>query len=292
MPESGVLLPAALGGLAAGGVYALLGAALALIQGKLRLIDFGQAVGLLLAVFGLTFLILSFGIDPVVSLPLAAALGLAGGLALQRGHAMAARARGDPLFLAIAFLVIAEFTVLQQWGGTVSPWALESVSIAFGFDFQPVRAIALFAGLLGCGVLAETIVRTDFGRGVQTVVAGGSPGGQTVIERIEVRAFGIAGTCLAVGACLLVPSNGVQVQAVGGFLPIVLALAVLGARGNLRDALSGGLLIGLVESVGRASLGDERGLLCVVAVALVLLLGHTGRLVPAQSYLASELQKR
>jgi branched-chain amino acid transport system permease protein len=292
MPESGALLPAALGGVATGGVYALLAAALALIHGKLRLIDFGHAVGLLLAVFGLTFLILNFGIDPVASLPFAAAVGLAGGVALKRGRAMAARASGDPLFLAIAFLVAVQFTVLQQWGGAVSPWTLVTVSVGFDFEFQPVRAIALFAGLLGCGVLAETIVRTDFGRGVQTVVAGGSPGGQTVIERIEVRAFAIAGICLSVGACLLVPSNGVQVQTVGGFLPIVLALAVLGARGNLRDALSGGLLIGLVESVGRASLGDERGLLCVVAVALALLLGYTGRLVPPQPYLTSELQKR
>lgn len=291
MPEYGVLLPAALGGVATGGVYALLAAALVLIQGKLRLIDFGHAVGLLLAVFGLTFLLLSFGIDPVASLPAAAALGLAGGMALRRGHELAGRGNGDRLFLGIAFLVFVEFMILQQWGGAVNPWKLEAVPAAFGFEFQPLRAIALFSGLLGCGVLAQAILRTEFGRGVRTVVAGGSPG-EDAIRRIRVRAFAIAGICLAVGACLLVPSNGIQVQTAGGFLPVILGLAVLGARGNLRDALTGGVLIGLVESVGRASLGDEQGLLCVVAVALALLLGYTGRLMPQQPYLTSELQKR
>jgi branched-subunit amino acid ABC-type transport system permease component len=291
MPEPGVLLPAALGGLAAGGVYALLAAALALIQGKLRLIDFGQAAGLLLGVFGLTFLVLDFGLDPVASLVPAAAVGALAGFVLARFHA--APTGGDGRFHWIALLVIAEFWALQQGGGgPLGEWRLESHPAAFGFDFQPARALALFSGLLGCGLLAQTIRRTDFGRGVQASVAAGAEAGAPAAEHLAPRAFGLAFACLAAGACLLVPSNGVQVQTVGGFLPIVLALAVLGGRGYLRDALSGGLLIGLVEAVGRACLGDERGLLCVVAVALLLLLGHTDRFFPARAYFPSELQKR
>lgn len=292
MPEPGVLLPAALGGLATGGVYALLAAALALIQGKLRLIDLSHAVGLLLGVFGLTFLILNFGFDPVASLPLAATLGLAGGMAVQRGRAAVVRGGSDPLMRWIALLVIAQFAILQNWGGAFSPWEPRSEAALFGFDFQPVRAMALFIGLLGCGLLAQTLERTEFGRRVRAVPAAAAPAGPSSTARIDAPGFGLACACLAAGACLLVPSNGVQMQTVGGFLPITLALAVLGARGHLRDALSGGLLIGLVEAIGRACLGDGPGLLCVAAIALFLLLGHTEGLWRLRAYLDSEPQRR
>lgn len=284
MPEPGVLLPATLGGLATGGVYALLAAALALIHGKLRLIDFSHALGLLLAVFGLTFLLLDFGLDPVRSLPFAAGLAWVGGNALQR--ARAASRGGDPLFAWVVLLVVGSYGLLQAGAAEVSPGNAASVPFAPGFEFDPARALALFTGLLGCGLLAEAIECTDFGRGVRAAEQ------EELVPAMAVRAFGIACAFLAAGACLLVPSNGVQIQAAGGFLPVALALAVLGARGRLRDALAGGLLIGLVESVGRAGLGDGNGLLLVAAVALAMLLGHTGRLFAAQVQLPAELQKR
>lgn len=291
MPESGMLLPAALGGLATGGVYALLAAALALIQGKLRLIDFGHAVGLLLGVFGLTFLVLNFGFHPAASLPVAAAFGLAGGLALQRSRT-APPSGGDPLLRWIALVVIAEFSMLQHWGGPPESWQPQSVPALFGFDYQPARAVALFAGLLGCGLLGRIVERMDFGRRVRAPTAAGSPARFASADRTGARGLGIAYACLAAGACLLVPSNAVKLQAVGGFLPIVFAVAALGARGRFRDALSGGLLIGLVEAVGRASLDDDRGLLCVLALGLFLLFGYTDRLFPIRAPQAAEPQSR
>lgn len=284
MPEPAVLLPATLGGLATGGVYALLAAALALVHGKLKLIDFNHALGLLLAAFGLTFLLLDFGFDPVRSLPFAAGLAWVGGNALQR--ARAADRSGDPLFAWIVLLVVGAFGLLQAGAAEVSPGKAASVPFVPGFVFDPARALALFAGLLGCGLLAQAIERTDFGRRIRAAAQ------DAPVPDIEVRAFGIACAFLAMGACLLVPSNGVQVQAAGGFLPVVLALAVLGARGRLRDALAGGLLVGLVESVGRAWLGDGNGLLLVAAVALAMLLGHTGRLFATRVQLSGGFQKR
>jgi branched-chain amino acid transport system permease protein len=286
------LFQIALGGVAAGGVYALIAAALALIHGKLRLIDVGHSIGLLLGVFGASFLLLNFGIDPLRALPLAAALGLAAGLLLPGAGRPWQGVAGERLMCGIALVVVAQYSVLQWSEAVPQQWSPAAGIDLLGFDFQPARALALCFGLLGCGLLAHVVDRTEFGRGVRALLSGRDVALVLPVATIRARSLGVALACLAAGACLLVPGNGIQVQAEGGFLPVVLALAVLGARGNFRDALSGGLLVGLTEAVARAVLGDERGLLCVAAVALVLLLGRGGQILRAGAYPASRFQRR
>ena len=60
--------------------------------------------------------------------------------------------------------------------------------------------------------------------------------------------FGIGTACLAIAACLLLPTYYVNPQAGNAFVLIAFTIVVLGGMGSFAGALVGGLIIGVVEA--------------------------------------------
>jgi branched-chain amino acid transport system permease protein len=98
-------------------------------------------------------------------------------------------------------------------------------------------------------------------------------------ERVIMLTFLLGGLLAGAAAmlyCLKIP-NGIIYS--GGFILGIkaFAAAVLGGIGNLRGALLGGLLLGVMELYGQALFGTEwRDVVAFVVLVLVLLFRPTG----------------
>lgn len=113
-------------------------------------------------------------------------------------------------------------------------------------------ALSLMVGLL---LLVE---RTRFGRAMRAVAENPQVASLMGINpnRIIVMTFAIGGA-LAALAGIMMASNYGSAHFYMGFLPGIKAFtaAVLGGIGNLKGAMLGGLLLGLIEALGTGYLG-------------------------------------
>jgi branched-chain amino acid transport system permease protein len=83
--------------------------------------------------------------------------------------------------------------------------------------------------------------------------------------------------CLAIAACLLIPTFYVNPNVGQGFVLVAFTIVVLGGMGSIPGALVGGILIGVVESLGGLLFGESLGQLGIFLVfILVLLVCPTG----------------
>ena len=79
------------------------------------------------------------------------------------------------------------------------------------------------------------------------------------VAHIYAVTFGLGTACLAIAACLLIPTYYVNPTAGNAFVLIAFTIVVLGGMGSVPGALLGGLFVGVVESLsGSLSRGIAR----------------------------------
>ncbi|WP_063050519.1 branched-chain amino acid ABC transporter permease [Nocardia arthritidis] len=300
-------------GVTYGAIYALVAVGYTLVYGVLRLINFAHSEIFMLGLFGQLIGLMIFGfvaspdvytqgvVLTVVYLGLAMIVGMlvSGGAAvgLERVAYRPLRKRGAK---PLAFLItaIGMSFVLQELvhfvlpklrpdlGGTNAqqPIRLVEPTIQFSFGGADVTNIMLLivAAAVVLAIATEVLInRTKFGRGIRAVAQ--DPDTATLMgvsrERVIMLTFLIGGVLAGAAAMLftLKIPNGIIYS--GGFVLGIKAFsaAVLGGIGNLRGALLGGLLLGVVEQYGQILFGTEwRDVVAFVVLVLVLMVRPTG----------------
>ena len=128
--------------------------------------------------------------------------------------------------------------------------------------------------------LDQFVERTKLGRGIRATAQ--SPENAVLmgvnIDRIITATFAIGGAMAGVAAALYLMRFEETNYFVGFLLGIkAFTAAVLGGIGNLRGALVGGLLLGLIEMYGSALFGSEwQHVVAFVVLVLVLMFRPTG----------------
>jgi branched-chain amino acid transport system permease protein len=121
---------------------------------------------------------------------------------------------------------------------------------------------ALTTIAVAVAVMLGLVERTRFGRAMRAVAENPQVASLMGINpnRIIVLTFAIGGA-LAALAGILMASNYGSAHFYMGFLPGIKAFtaAVLGGIGNLKGAMLGGLLLGLIEALGTGYLGAATG---------------------------------
>ena len=132
-----------------------------------------------------------------------------------------------------------------------------------------------FGGALAVAALLLWIVkRTDLGRAIRAV-AKEKQGAKLMgidVEHVYAMSFGIGLACLGAAACFLLPAYYVNPQVGSGFVLVAFTIVVLGGMGSFSGALLGGLLIGVVESIGGLLLGDSLGQVGIYLIFIAVLL--------------------
>jgi branched-chain amino acid transport system permease protein len=151
----------------------------------------------------------------------------------------------------------------------------------FGATVSNVALVIVVAAAILAVLTDLTINRTKFGRGIRAVAQ--DPTTATLMgvsrERIIMTTFLIGGLLAGAAALLYTLKVPQGIIYSGGFLLGIKAFsaAVLGGIGNLRGALLGGLLLGVMENYGQAIFGTQwRDVVAFVLLVLVLLVRPTG----------------
>jgi branched-chain amino acid transport system permease protein len=92
------------------------------------------------------------------------------------------------------------------------------------------------------------------------------------VAHVYAMTFGLGTACVAIAACLLVPTYYVNPGAGNAFVLIAFTVVVLGGMGSVPGALIGGLVIGVVESLGGFLLGESLGQVGIFLIFIVALL--------------------
>jgi len=274
-----ILFPSVLNGLTTGAVYALIALGLTLIYGVLHIINFAHGAALMVALYAVFLLKTHFGIDPYLALPIVVPGMFVLGYALQRGIINRAGHGKDENILLVTLgisIVLENLALLVFKSDTRSiETAYTLTTVAIGPAMISLPKLVAFAGALAASALLLLIVnRTDLGRAIRAV-AKEKHGAKLMgidVDHVYAMCFGIGLACLGAAACFLLPAYYVNPQVGSGFVLVAFTIVVLGGMGSFVGALVGGLLIGVVESLGGLYLGESLGQIGIFAVFIAVLL--------------------
>lgn len=278
-----IVIAALLNGLLTGAVYALVSVALTLVYGVLHIINFAHGAILTAAMFA-AFFAHQAGIDPLIAVLFIAPAFFALGYAVQRwiiGPASHGEDR-NILLVTLGLSIVIENVLLAAFRSDTRsidvPYGFSSVDLGFVFLPMP-RVIAFGVTCVVAALLWGLLTRTDTGKAIRAVAKeklGASLVGIDVTHIYAVT-FGIGAACLAVAACVLLPSYYVNPRVGTAYVLVAFTVVVLGGMGSVPGALIGGLFIGVVESLSGLYFGESLGQLGIFLIfILVLLVRPTG----------------
>jgi branched-chain amino acid transport system permease protein len=251
-----IVVQSLVSGLLMGFVYALIAAGLALIFGLMEIVNFAHGEFLMLAMFTAFWAWALWRLDPLLTLPLAAALlfllgVLVYGTIIQRilGAPMLAQVFatfGLAVFLrsAAQFLWTPDFRLIRD------PWVAGRLPLLGVFVGAP-QVVAALAALLAFAGLYWFIARTETGLALQATAQDRQAAELMGIdtERMFALGWGIGAACVGVAGALLANFFYVFPDVGGLFALLAYVTVALGGFGNVSGALLAGLLVGLVEVV-------------------------------------------
>ena len=277
--DATILGAAAINGLLLGGAYALVAVGLTLIYGVLHIINFAHGSLLMLAMYGVYFLLAKAGVDPYAALPLMVAAMFAAGYVMYRALIGRFSHGKDEniLLITLGLAIVLENVALFFFTGDT-----QTITVSYSYTMVPLgpalvplpKLVSFLASLVLCGALALFIARTDTGKAIRAV-AKERHGARLVgidVDKMLAVSYGIGIACLGAAACLLMPSFYVTPTVGHLFIIVAFTIVVLGGMGSFVGALLGALIIGLTESLAGLFLGEALGQIGIPLVFILILL--------------------
>ena len=268
-----ILIQQLINGLVLGSMYALIALGYTMVYGVLNLINFAHGEVLMIgAMTGWALLQLIQKISPDMPGLLQLAIAILGAVPvcvivsvlIERVAYRRLRnaPRLAPLITAIGISILLQTIAMMIWGRNplpfpqvlpTEPWHIGGALIT------PTQVLLLFlaaAGMVGLSLLVE---RTRMGRAMRAVAENPRVAALMGVDanRVILVTFAI-GASLAAVAGVMWAANYASAQFAMGFVPGLKAFsaAVLGGIGNIYGAMLGGILLGMIESLGAGYIGD------------------------------------
>ncbi len=277
--DATILLAAAINGLLIGGIYTLVASGLTLIYGVLHIINFAHGSMLMLAMFGVFFLLNKAGVDPYAALLVMVPAMFALGYLLYRGIIGRFSSGKDEniLLITLGLSILIENLALMFFKGDT-----RTISVAYSdkmVELGPLlvslpKIISFVAAMVLCGALGLWMQRSDTGKAIRAV-AKERMGARLVgidVDRVFAVSYGIGLATLGAAACLLMPIFYVSPTIGHVFVIVAFTVVVLGGMGSFLGAVVGGLLVGLTESFGGLFLGESLGQIGISLIFILILL--------------------
>jgi branched-chain amino acid transport system permease protein len=233
----------------------------------------------MMALYACFFLHQRAGVDPYTALLIVPPAFFVLGYALQR-YLIAPLGFGkdiNVLLVTLGISIILDNLALYLWTSNT-----RNIDIPQAQVFIELGMISLALPKV-IGVVASIVVgllfwllmtQTDLGKAIRAV-ARERRGARIVgisVDHIFAMSFGIGSACIAVAACLLIPTYYVTPKVGDGFVLIAFTTVVLGGMGSFIGALVGGLFLGVVEAWSGLWLGESLGQIGVFIIFILVLL--------------------
>jgi len=270
-----ILLQQVLNGLVLGSVYALVALGYTMVYGILQLINFAHGEVLMIgAMVAMTVVTQGLGestmpgwIRLVIAIAIAVPVCVIVSLLMERLAYRPLRnaPRLSPLITAIGLSIVLQTLAMIIWTPSpqVFPDLLPTAPIHIGGAILgPKQLLILGVAAVMMAGLVLLVNRTKLGRAMRATAENPRIAGLMGVNANFVIAATFAiGAALAAVAGVLVALNYNITHFSMGFLPGLKAFtaAVLGGIGNITGAMVGGLLLGVIESLGAGYIGDLTG---------------------------------
>ena len=279
LPPAEIIAQAVASGLLLGAVYALIAAGLSLIFGLMEIVNFAHGEFLMLAMFTAFWLYALYAVDPLVSLPLAALLLFAIGVAtyygivkrVLRGPALAQifATFGLAVFLRglAQFLWTPDFRVIQ------APLVAGRLNV-FGLFLGIPQVVASVGALLAFAALFLFLSRTETGQAL-LATAQDRQAAQVMgidTDRMFALGWGIGAACVGVAGVLLANFYYVFPDVGAVFALLAYVTVALGGFGSILGALVAGIIVGLVEHLAGLLISPSLKYAAVFALYLAIVL--------------------
>ena len=267
-------------GILTAGVYALMASGQTLIFGIMKVVNLAQGAMVILGAFLAYQLFASFGIDPLLAIPLTTvALFLVGVVTEVAFIRPLRREDRSELSLLVTFAValLIEGILSVTWktsdrivntGYSNSSWTV------FGYEITLVRLWAFLLSIAALGILYVLLNRTKFGRAVRASVQNPESARLLGVQSQWVSALGFgvgAATAAAAGSvyAMLYPFNpGSHYDLISRLLSIVL----LGGLGSIGGAVVGALIVSVSSAVVASTISPTWSEMTFFVILLAVLL--------------------
>ncbi|MCY3828800.1 MAG: branched-chain amino acid ABC transporter permease [Rhodospirillaceae bacterium] len=250
------LANATVGGLLIGLVYGLSALGLSVIFGVIRIVNFAHGE---IMVMGMFFALLMFrwlGLDPLLSVPLAAALMFGFGYVLQL--VVVSRVSHLPehmqflLLAAIAIMIVSALLLVfgPDAQGVEVDYAWDSFAVGELIIDYP-KMFAAIAAVIVASLLLAFFKYTATGKAIRAC-ADNRMGAQVVglnVSRLYALTFGIGAACLGAAGAIILLLFEVHPYLAPGYTLLAFVIVIIGGLGSLFGALVGGILIGVSEAL-------------------------------------------
>jgi branched-chain amino acid transport system permease protein len=243
-------------GVLTGLVYGLSALGLSVIFGVIRIVNFAHGEMMVMGMFLAFVLFRWFGLDPLCSLPIAAAALFLFGYLLQ--VALVRRVAHLPEHLQF-LLLAAVATVLVSGGQMIFGPDARSVQVAYALNsyaigpliVDKVRLLAGAAALGVAGLLFAFFRYTLLGKSIRAC-ADNHHGALVIglnVPRLYALTFGIGAACIGAAGAIILLLVDVHPYLAPGYTLLAFVVVIVGGLGSLPGALLGGVLIGASEAV-------------------------------------------
>ena len=287
-------------GLSTGSIYALIALGYTLVYGVLQLINFAHSEVFMLGAFGGLFTVRAFIPDQTPGGLLSVFFVLAGIIAgalvggmtaflLERVAYRPLRRRRAPKLAFLISAIGASYFLFNLAGKEFGRFPVPmpdlytdgAVFTFFGARVRLTQLMIAGSGVVMLILLDRLVNATKLGQGIRAVAQDADTAGLmgVNIDRVISQTFVVGG--LLGGAAGFLFAVAFNAQFNMGFLPGVkaFAAAVLGGIGNVRGAVLGGLLLGVIEAMSTSCAGAQwQDVAAFVVLVLVLMFRPSGLL--------------
>lgn len=266
-------------GLLTGLVYGLAALGLSVIFGVVRVVNFAHGEMMVAGMYGAVLLGGWWGLDPLLSAPVMAALLFAAGWLLQRGlvNKFVERPEHMQFILLLGIATILVNAMLMLFGPDA-----RNVQVPYSFDTVEIGpmlldAVRLRAGAAAIVVAAALFAFFRFSRTGKAIRAcADNPLGARVvglnIDGLYALTFGIGAAVVGVAGALMTLLVDARPQLAPEYTLLSFIIVIVGGLGSLPGALLGGVLIGMSEALAGFLLTPSLKSLFSYGVLIVVLL--------------------
>jgi branched-chain amino acid transport system permease protein len=273
-------------GLLTGLVYGLSALGLSVIFGVIRIVNFAHGEIMVIGMFFALIMFRTLGLDPLLSVPLAALLLFGLGYALQA--IVVARVAHLPehmqflLLAAIAIMIVSASLLVfgPDPHGVDVDYAFDSFAVGSLIIDKP-KLYAAVAAVIVAGLLLVFFRYSATGKAIRAC-ADNAAGARVVglnVGHLYALTFGLGTATLGAAGCIILLLVEVHPYVAPGYTLLAFVIVIIGGLGSLPGALLGGILIGLSEDLAAILLQPSmKSAFSFALLILVLLLRPQGLL--------------
>jgi len=270
---------AVISGLLTGLVYGLSALGLSVIFGVIRIVNFAHGELMAIGMYFALVLFNNFGIDPLVSVPLAAILLFVVGYYLQQVVISRVSHLPDHMqFLLLAGIAIILVNACLVGFGPDNQraqvtYALDSFALG-EVIVDKTKIYAAIAAIVVSVFLMLFFKYSSVGRAIRAC-ADNYLGAKVVglnVGRLYALTFGIGAACIGAAGCMLLLISPVSPGVGPSYTLLAFIVVIVGGMGSLVGALLGGIVIGVSEQLASDFLQPSLKTAVSFALLIVLLL--------------------